>query len=48
MVPGQGRICDEADVLYIGLLDHIIVGDEHRYFSFREAGNLSFEGYGKD
>jgi DNA repair protein RadC len=22
------------------LLDHLIVGDEHRYYSFREAGVL--------
>jgi DNA repair protein RadC len=25
-------------VLDLPLLDHLIVGDEHRYFSFREAG----------
>ncbi len=42
------RLCAAADVLDIGLLDHLIVGDEHRYFSFREAGTLSFGGYGKD
>src|SRR5512145_564316 len=33
------RLCAAADVLDIGLLDHLIVSDEHRYFSFREAGN---------
>jgi DNA repair protein RadC len=42
------RLCAAADVLDIGLLDHLIVGEEHRYFSFREAGTLSFGGYGKD
>ena len=42
------RLCAAADVLDIGLLDHLIVGEEHRYFSFREAGSLSFSGYGKD
>jgi DNA repair protein RadC len=32
------RLCAAADVLDLPLLDHPIVGDEHRYFSFREAG----------
>ena len=32
------RLCAAADVLDMPLLDHLIVGDEHRYFSFREAG----------
>ena len=32
------RLCAAADVLDLPLLDHLIVGDEHRYFSFREAG----------
>jgi len=30
------RLCQAADVLDIGLLDHLIVGDAGRYFSFRE------------
>ena len=34
------RLCQAADVLDIGLLDHLIVGDAERYFSFREAGAL--------
>jgi DNA repair protein RadC len=32
------RLCAAADVLDLPLLDHLIVGDQHRYFSFREAG----------
>jgi hypothetical protein len=32
------RLCAAADVLDLPLLDHLIVGDAHRYFSFREAG----------
>lgn len=35
------RICAAADVLDLPLIDHLIVGDEGRYFSFREAGHLS-------
>ena len=34
------RLCQAADVLDIGLLDHLIVGDADRYFSFRENGAL--------
>ena len=34
------RLCQAADVLDIGLLDHLIVGDVGRYFSFRESGAL--------
>jgi len=34
------RLCAAADVLDLPLLDHLIVGDEHRYFSFREAGAM--------
>jgi hypothetical protein len=30
------RLCQAADVLDIGLLDHLIVGDAGCYFSFRE------------
>jgi DNA repair protein RadC len=33
------RLCAAADVLDLPLLDHLIVGDGHRYFSFREAPN---------
>ena len=32
------RLCAAADVLDLPLLDHLIVGDGDRYFSFREAG----------
>ena len=32
------RLCAAADVLDLPLLDHLIVGDGHRYFSFSEAG----------
>jgi len=35
------RLCAAADVLDIGLLDHLIVGEAHRYYSFRESGELS-------
>jgi len=35
------RLCAAADVLDMPLLDHLIVGDAHRYYSFREAGALS-------
>jgi DNA repair protein RadC len=35
------RLCAAADVLDIGLLDHLIVGEAHRYYSFRESGGLS-------
>ena len=32
------RLCAAADVLDLPLLDHLIVGEGHRYYSFREAG----------
>ena len=32
------RLCAAADVLDLPLLDHLIVGDAHRYYSFCEAG----------
>jgi DNA repair protein RadC len=32
------RLCAAAGVLDMPLLDHLIVGDGQRYFSFREAG----------
>jgi DNA repair protein RadC len=32
------RLAHAADVLDMPLLDHLIVGDAGRYFSFREAG----------
>jgi DNA repair protein RadC len=35
------RLCAAADVLDMPLLDHLIVGDSHRYYSFREAGAFS-------
>jgi DNA repair protein RadC len=35
------RLCAAADVLDIGLLDHLIVGDADRYYSFREAGAMN-------
>ena len=34
------RLAQAADILDIPLLDHLIVGDAGRYFSFREAGTL--------
>lgn len=35
------RLAQAADVLDLSLLDHLIVGDAGRYFSFREAGTLA-------
>ena len=35
------RLCAAAEILGIDLLDHLIVGDAGRYYSFREAGALS-------
>lgn len=35
------RLCAAADVLDIALLDHLIVGDDGRYFSFHEAGQIT-------
>ena len=35
------RLAQAADVLDLPLLDHLIVGDAGRYFSFREAGTLA-------
>src|SRR3984893_15613605 len=35
------RLAQAADVLDLPLLDHLIVGDNGRYFSFREAGTLA-------
>jgi DNA repair protein RadC len=32
------RLVHAADVLDMPLLDHLIVGDPGRYYSFREAG----------
>ena len=32
------RLCAAADALDLPLLDHLIVGDAHRYYSFCEAG----------
>ena len=34
------RLCAAADILDVGLLDHLIVGDAERYYSFREAGTF--------
>jgi DNA repair protein RadC len=34
------RLCKAADTLDMPLLDHLIVGDAGRYYSFREAGVL--------
>jgi DNA repair protein RadC len=31
------RLCHAANILDVGLLDHLIVGAEARYFSFREV-----------
>lgn len=41
------RLCAAADVLDLPLIDHLIVGDAGRYFSFREAGHLT-SGHGSD
>lgn len=32
------RLCAAADILDLPLLDHLIVGEPPRYYSFREAG----------
>lgn len=34
------RLCAASDVLDMPLLDHLIVADEQRYYSFREAGMM--------
>jgi DNA repair protein RadC len=34
------KLCAAATLLDLALLDHVIVGDEGRYYSFREAGLL--------
>ncbi len=35
------RLCQAADVLDIGLLGHLIVGDADSYYSFREHGGMN-------
>jgi DNA repair protein RadC len=35
------RLAQAADILDMPLLDHLIVGDAGRYFSFRESGTLT-------
>ena len=40
------RLCAAADVLDIALLDHLIVGDEGRYFSFHESGQFTKRSHG--
>ena len=40
------RLAQAADVLDIALLDHLIVGDEGRYFSFHEGGQITKRSYG--
>jgi len=40
------RLCAAADVLDIALLDHLIVGDDGRYFSFHEAGQIAKRSHG--
>ena len=40
------RLCAAADVLDIALLDHLIVGDDGRYFSFHEAGQITTRSHG--
>lgn len=40
------RLAHAADVIDIPLLDHVIVGADGRYFSFREAGLLPLRGAG--
>ncbi len=34
------RLCSAADILDLPLIDHLIVGDAGRYYSFRDAGAL--------
>lgn len=34
------RLAEGAELLQVKLLDHVIVGDGERYFSFKEAGVL--------
>ena len=34
------RLCSAADILDLPLIDHLIVGEAGRYYSFREAGAL--------
>jgi DNA repair protein RadC len=34
------RLCEAADILELPLVDHLIVGDDQRYFSFRESGQM--------
>jgi DNA repair protein RadC len=41
------RLCAAADLLDMPLLDHLIVGDEQRYFSFREAGLMAANASGQ-
>ena len=41
------RLCAAADVLDFQLLDHLIVGDAHRYYSFREAGLMEASSSGQ-
>ena len=33
-----GRLVDAGEILGIGILDHIVVGEDGRYISFREKG----------
>jgi DNA repair protein RadC len=40
------RLRAAADVLDIALLDHLIVGDDGRYFSFHEAGEVARRSHG--
>ena len=41
------RLAQAADVLDIALLDHLIVGDAGRYFSFRETGTFAHQRAGE-
>lgn len=41
------RLGAAADLLDLGPLDHLIVGDDNGYFSFREAGQLLRDEWGK-
>jgi DNA repair protein RadC len=42
------RLRAAADLLDITLVDHLILGDEQRYFSFREAGLLGATSIARD
>lgn len=34
------RLCQAGEVLGINVLDHVIIGSEGKYFSFRDSGMI--------